>query len=116
MARYDPLGLVDLHRKDVDAGPGGMVLENLSNGPWVELVSVLVGAGLGRCFKLYILAPMTFLAWAFIVGNGILRGDSPLSIFVAMVVVAALMQVGYVGGLALRRVQPNKPRGGAARK
>jgi hypothetical protein len=69
---------------------------------FLAIIGVLVGAALGLRFKLYILAPVIFIGWAFVVIDGIARGYSAWWIVGEMAVVAVSLQLGYLGMFVLR--------------
>jgi hypothetical protein len=68
----------------------------------LAIIMLLVGLLLGWRFKVHILIPIIGLAWAIIAvvdnGNGVGR------LVGTMAFVAILLQLGYVGGVALRLV------------
>jgi hypothetical protein len=68
----------------------------------LAIIGVLVGAALGLKFKLYILAPVIFIGWAFVAIDGIARGYSGWWIASAMAAVAVSLQLGYLGMFVLK--------------
>jgi hypothetical protein len=68
------------------------------------VVALLVGALLGLRFRVTIVVPATFMAVAIVTVNGMAHGDGAAAIALAVVVVAASLQVGYLAGAVLRAI------------
>ena len=66
------------------------------------IAGILVGATLGLRFRLIVLAPAICLAFAVVVTNGIVHGETAGWTAIAMVVVATSLQLGFLGGFSLR--------------
>jgi hypothetical protein len=66
------------------------------------IISVLVGAALGLRFNFFILVPTVGLALAVVAVTGIALGNGIWRLVATMVVVAAFLQLGYIGGSVLR--------------
>jgi hypothetical protein len=68
------------------------------------VIGTLFGALLGLRFRALIVAPVIFVAVAIIAVGGMARGDEAKALALAVIVVAASLQVGYVAGCTLRAV------------
>jgi hypothetical protein len=68
------------------------------------IIGVLVGAGLGLRFKLIVLVPAIGFACAVIAAYGLGHGNGAGWLALAMIVITTSIQVGYLGGFALRSV------------
>jgi hypothetical protein len=63
------------------------------------LIGGLVGAVLGLRYKVFALVPVICLALAIVAVGGVARGDDLRQLVVSMIVIAASLQLGYVGGI-----------------
>ncbi len=70
------------------------------------LISILLGAALGLRFKVLVLLPAIAVTLGPTLVVGIVRGDSPWRIAWAGILVGVGLQVGYLGGTAMRHVMP----------
>jgi mannitol-specific phosphotransferase system IIBC component len=68
------------------------------------VISFLVGIALGHRFPMLILVPAIGLASAFVAANGVLIEEGIWRIVGSMVTVVIFVQLGYLGGNALRSV------------
>jgi hypothetical protein len=68
------------------------------------IIGVLVGAVLGLRFKLVVLVPAIGFACAIIAAYGLGHDNSAWWLALAMIVITASIQVGYLGGFILRSV------------
>jgi len=68
----------------------------------LSLISLLAGAALGMRFKVLILVPAICLALLAILAVGISSSVSFSFIALAMVLAAACLQLGYLGGVGAR--------------
>ena len=68
------------------------------------LLSVLVGAALGLRFKVFVLVPVICGTLAIVVVDGIARGDSLWRLALTMIVIATVLQLGYVLGNVVQSV------------
>lgn len=70
----------------------------------LALISVVAGIALGLQYKVFVLVPAVALAMAFAMMVGIARADHFWSIVLAMGVLGAAVQFGYLIGIAIRAV------------
>jgi hypothetical protein len=70
----------------------------------ILILSLLTGAVLGMRLRVFILIPATGLVLALIAGGGLVRGDVPSAIVIAMAMAAFSLQLGYLGGSTTRFV------------
>lgn len=70
----------------------------------LAILTFLVGAVLGLRFRFYVLIPVTIVASLLVVGMGIVVGMSSWPILGAVVLTAALTQIGFLCGLSMRTV------------
>ena len=75
---------------------GGVMTSDLA------IISVLAGIALGLRFKVLILVPAVTLVTMFAMIIGVARADRFWSIVLAMVILGAAVQFGYVAGLLMR--------------
>jgi hypothetical protein len=68
------------------------------------LLSLLVGAVLGLRFKVFVLVPVISGALAIVVVDGIARGDPLWRLAFTMIVIATVLQLGYILGNVVRFV------------
>ena len=68
----------------------------------IVIIHVLAGAALGLRFKVMILVPALTLTMLFAAIVGVTRGDQFWSIAVAMILLGAAIQVGYLAGILIR--------------
>jgi len=68
------------------------------------LLSVLVGAVLGLRFRVFVLVPVICGALAIAVVDGLARGDGLWRLVLAMIMIAASLQLGYILGIVVRFV------------
>jgi hypothetical protein len=66
------------------------------------IISLLVGMALGQRFKVLILVPAIAAAIIVSIAAGIARDDDIWSIVLLAVVAATGLQIGYLGGIAIR--------------
>jgi hypothetical protein len=70
----------------------------------LTIISALIGVGLGLRFKIFIVAPVILLGWILVASGESARYGGAWRIVLAVIVIAAALQLGYIGGLLLRRV------------
>jgi hypothetical protein len=63
---------------------------------------ILFGALLGLYFRALVLAPGILIAVAAVIAVGVDNGDGPKALALAVIVVAASLQAGYIAGSILR--------------
>jgi len=68
----------------------------------LAIISVLAGIALGLRFKVLILVPAVILAMIFAIIIGVARADTFWSIVLAMAILGAAVQFGYMAGIMLR--------------
>ena len=68
----------------------------------LSLASLLVGAVLGMRFRVLILLPAVFAALLAVLAVGITSSVSFPMVALAMVLAATCLQLGYLGGVAIR--------------
>jgi len=68
----------------------------------LAIISVLAGIALGLRFKVLILVPAVILAMIFAIIIGVARADTFWSIVLAMAILGAAVQFGYLAGIMLR--------------
>ena len=66
------------------------------------IISTLTGVLLGLRYKVLILFPTITLVAAVGLGVGIARGDGPWSFLIETIAAIVALQVGYLGGSAIR--------------
>jgi len=66
------------------------------------LTGILVGAALGLRFKVFVLVPATAVALGIVAVGQIAYGQSLGRIAIAMIAIAASIQIGYIGGIVIR--------------
>ena len=66
------------------------------------LASMLVGAVLGLRFRILVLVPALLLMLALVVAGGLAHGDDVWSILLALMLGGISIQLGYLGGTAIR--------------
>jgi hypothetical protein len=67
----------------------------------LAIVGVLAGTALGLRYKVFVLVPAVSLAMIFGAMAGIVHGDHLGSIILAMVILGATVQFGYLTGIAI---------------
>jgi hypothetical protein len=68
----------------------------------LAVINALAGIALGLRYRVVILVPAVSLVVTFAAIVGIARGDHFWSIILAMVIVGAAVQLGYLVGIAIR--------------
>jgi hypothetical protein len=67
----------------------------------LAIIGVLAGTALGLRYKVFVLVPAVTLAMIFAAMTGIAQGDYLGAIILAMVILGATVQFGYLTGLAI---------------
>jgi hypothetical protein len=67
-------------------------------------IVILIGATLGFRFKVLILFPAMGLVTLGVVSIGIARGDHGYEVILAIILIAAVLQIGYLLGTVARAV------------
>lgn len=67
-------------------------------------IVVLIGATLGFRFKILILFPMIGLLTLSVASMGIARGDHGYEVILAIILIVAVLQIGYLLGTVARTV------------
>jgi hypothetical protein len=70
----------------------------------LAIIGVLAGTALGLRYKVFVLVPAVTLAMIFAAMTGIAHGDHLGSILLAMVILGAAVQFGYLTGIAIHTV------------
>jgi hypothetical protein len=70
----------------------------------LAIFGVLAGTALGLRYKVFVLVPAVTLAMIIAVTAGIAHGDHLGSIILAMAVLGAMVQFGYLTGIAIHAV------------
>jgi hypothetical protein len=67
----------------------------------LAIIGVLAGAALGLRYKVFVLVPAVTLAMIFAAMAGIAHGNHLASIILAMVILGATVQFGYLTGIMI---------------
>jgi hypothetical protein len=67
----------------------------------LAIIGVLAGTALGLRYKVFVLVPAVTLAMIFAAMTGIAQGNHLGAIILAMVILGATVQFGYLTGLAI---------------
>jgi hypothetical protein len=70
----------------------------------LAIVGVFAGAALGLRYKVFVLVPAVTLAMIFAAMAGIAHGDHLGSIILAMAILGATVQLGYLTGIVMHAV------------
>jgi hypothetical protein len=73
-------------------------------GVQLAIIGVLAGTALGLRYKVFVLVPAVTLAMMFAAMAGIAHGDHLGSIILAMVILGATVQFGYLTGIGIYAV------------
>ena len=73
-------------------------------GVQLAIIGVLAGTALGLRYKVFVLVPAVALAMMFAAMAGIAHGDHLGSIVLAMVILGATLQFGYLTGIGIHAV------------
>jgi hypothetical protein len=68
----------------------------------LAILGFLFATVLSFRFNMFILLPAILLGWMLVVVDGLLNANSGVSIALQMVLVAVVLQLGYVGGIVLK--------------
>jgi hypothetical protein len=68
------------------------------------LLGTLVGMVLGMYYRVFILFPVTALAWAALAAGGLVLNDGVLPVAASMLLVGAALQFGFLVGITTRTV------------
>jgi hypothetical protein len=72
----------------------------------LAMIGVLAGTALGLRYKVFVLVPAVTLAMIFAAMAGIAHGNHLGSIILAMVILGATIQLGYLTGIAIYAAGP----------